>query len=555
MPDPSDPDAPTVYRAGETTAADLPARDRSLPERVGPFRVLRKLGRGGMAEVYLAEQDGLKRQVALKVLRPDKLADGAEGDVMIRRFEQEALAAAALNHPNIVQVHSVGSVEAAALPGWSSGADGRPVHYIAQEYVAGPTLREYLKKKGPPGAKVALKLLRQTADALAAAAEAGVVHRDIKPENILLTKRGEAKVADFGLARLTDRGEESGPALTQEGMTLGTPLYMSPEQVRGDALDARSDLYSLGVTAYHLLSGAPPFRGENPMAIAMKHISEEPRPLAQTRPDLPPVVCEIVAKLMSKSPGGRYDSAAALLEDLDEVAAALNENPAAARKLRLAKLAGAKSVARSDWPLKLDRFFDWPLGRHLAFLIPVCLLIAAAGAGLGWANRPPDPFLAPPAAPRAPKLATAREQFAQALLANDERGWLALLEYYGDDINVAATSRDRLARWYLDVDRTAAARRQAGKQLAAAALGRLPRDREAGLKANAKAVQALADLRDGAAAAFRRNVSSTLTDPLLRTALDDDLARRIAAAVARDRAGFDAATHARWEEETAGELE
>ena len=534
-------DAETVYRGGST---QKPIPSAPLPERVGEFRVLRKLGRGGMAEVYLAAQDGLNRQVALKVLRPDRLAEGADGDVMIRRFEQEALAAAALNHPHIVQVHSVGQAKPEA--GGAAGAAGRPVHYIAQEYVPGPTLREYLKKKGPPNAQVAVRLLRQVADALAAAADAGIVHRDIKPENILLTKRGEAKVADFGLARLTNPDDQSGPALTQEGMTLGTPLYMSPEQVRGDALDARSDLYSLGVTAYHLLAGAPPFRGENPMAIAMKHLSDAPRPLAQTRPDLPPVLHEIVHKLMEKSPGNRYPGAAALVADLDAVAAALADSPAAARKLRLAKLAGSKSVAKSSWPLKLDRFFEWPAGRHAAFLVPLCLLIAAAGAGLGWANRPADPFAAPPAAPAAPKLPTAREQLAQAILENSERGWLALLDYYGDDPAAAATARDRLARWYLDADRPADARRQAGKQLNGLDLARLP-DRAPGLRANAEAVRALADLRQGDAEAFRRKVTEVLTNETLRRALNDDLARRVAAAVARDRAQFSADVAARWE--------
>ena len=285
----------TVGGAGATGGQGPPKADAPPPDRVGAFRILRKLGRGGMAEVYLAEQDGLKRRVALKILRPDRVAE--DDETLIKRFEQEALAAAALNHPNIVQVHSVGRAD---LPGDGAGG-GRTLHYIAQEYVPGPTLRAYLKHKGPPNAKVAVGLLRQVAAALAAAADAGIVHRDIKPENILLTKTGEAKVADFGLARLLDRGE-AGVTLTQEGMTLGTPLYMSPEQAEGKKLDARSDLYSLGVTAYHLLAGAPPFRGDNPMAVAMKHLSATARPLGELRPDLPPVLCEIVHKLMSRDP-------------------------------------------------------------------------------------------------------------------------------------------------------------------------------------------------------------------------------------------------------------
>ena len=186
MSDP--PDSRTVFRPSGGGGGDAaktggkgPGPELPPPDRVGEFRVLRKLGRGGMAEVFLAEQDGLKRKVALKVLRPERVAE--DDETLIKRFEQEALAAAALNHPNIVQVHSVGRAE----------ADGKTLHYIAQEYVPGPTLRAYLKHKGPPNAKIAVGLLRQVAAALAAAADAGIVHRDIKPENILLTKKARPR--------------------------------------------------------------------------------------------------------------------------------------------------------------------------------------------------------------------------------------------------------------------------------------------------------------------------------------------------------------------------
>ena len=179
-------------------------------------------------------------------------------------------------------------------------------------------------------------------------------------------------------------------------------------------------------------------------------------------------------------------------------------------------------------------------------MIPLGLLAGAAGAGVGWASRPADPFLSPPAAPAAPKLANAREQLAQAILENSERGWLALLEYYGDEPAAAATARDRLARWYLDQDRPGDARRQAGEQLAGLALAGLP-DRGPGLRANAEAVRALADLRDGDAAAFREKVSTVLTSEALRRDLNPDLAARIAAAVVRDRAQFDARVAARWQ--------
>ena len=530
-------DTRTVFKPLDAPAEPARKGDRPPPKRVGEFRVLRKLGKGGMAEVYLAEQDGLNRQVALKVLRPDRLDE--DDATLIRRFEQEALAAAALNHPNIVQVHSVGRVEGAGGP--DGTGDDRPLHYIAQEYVAGPTLRDYLKRKGPPGAPVAVRLLREIAAALAAAADAGIVHRDIKPENILLTKKGVAKVADFGLARLADKAEGS-VTLTQEGMTLGTPLYMSPEQVRGDKLDARSDLYSLGVTAYHLLAGGPPFRGENPMAIAMKHLSATARPLAELRPDLPPALCEIVHKLMRKEPAGRYDSAAALGADLDALAAALTENPAAAKKLKLAKLEGAKPAGPPKWPLGLDRFFEWSGRRHAATLIPLCLLVAAASAGIGWANRPADPFLAPPADPAAPRLPDARRQLAHAVLQNSETGWLALLEYHGDGGAITARARDGLAKWYLDHDRPDDARRQADKLVSTAEAG-LSGPTQVRYKANAAAVAALAARQAGDDRGFRARLAALATGPQ-REALDPALGRRLADAV-RDTPGLDDLTRRR----------
>jgi serine/threonine-protein kinase len=471
--------------------------------------------------------------VALKVLRPDKLDE--DDSTMIRRFEQEALAAAALNHPNIVQVHSVGQVE-------GEGPNGEALHYIAQEYVPGPTLREYLKRKGPPGAKVAVRLLREIAAALAAAADAGVVHRDIKPENILLTKKGTAKVADFGLARLADKAEGS-VTLTQEGMTLGTPLYMSPEQVRGGKLDARSDLYSLGVTAYHLLSGGPPFRGENPMAIAMKHLSATPRPLSELRPDLPPALCEIVHQLMAREPEGRYPGAKALGEDLAALAHILEENPDAAKKVKLAKLTAVP--AASPRSFGLGGFAAWSLKRHLATLIPVCLFIGLIGAGIGWTQRPADPFLTPPPPPSAPPLPDADRQYAAALLANSEDGWLALLEHHGDSSPAAAArARDGLAKWYLDRDRPDDARRQADKLTAVASVN-FSGERQLRYKGNAEAVRALADLRTGDDAAFGRRIAVLTAGPQ-QDALDSDLRNRLREAIAARGGLFDADTRTRW---------
>jgi serine/threonine-protein kinase len=228
-----------------------------LSELVGKtlkdYYVLRRLGQGAMAEVYLAQQLSLGRQVALKVLN----AELARDPVYVERFHQEARAAAALVHAGIVQIFEVGEAEA--------GPEAR-VHYIAQEYVPGRNLGEVIRSRGRLEPALALDILRQVTAALAKASSEGIVHRDIKPENIMLARSGEVKVADFGLARVEGdhpAGGVRGVNLTQIGVTMGTPLYMSPEQIEGRPLDSRSDIYSLGVTAYHMLTGRPPFRGGN----------------------------------------------------------------------------------------------------------------------------------------------------------------------------------------------------------------------------------------------------------------------------------------------------
>ncbi len=255
---------------------------------LGDFQVDRLLGRGGMGEVYLARQVSLDRPVALKVLKPDLLSN----PTYLARFEKEALSAAKLNHPNIVHIYSLGEFE--------------NLKYIAMEYVPGTNLKELLVRKGPPELLLAFSFMRQSAQAVAAAAEVGLVHRDIKPENLLLTKKGQLKVADFGLCRASSSSEAM--ALTQEGVTLGTPMYMSPEQVQGRELDPRSDLYSLGVTYYHMLAGIAPFTADNALALALKHVRDEPVSLAVHRPDLPGELVDLVMKMMAKKPSDRYQT-------------------------------------------------------------------------------------------------------------------------------------------------------------------------------------------------------------------------------------------------------
>ncbi len=292
----------------QPTTAPTPQPDLT-GRTLGDFHILRKIGAGGMGQVYLARQTSLKREVALKLLRNDLNAN----PTALARFQAEAQAVAKLNHPNIVHIHQVGE------------ADG--LRYMVLEFVEGRNLREYMVRRGPPDLPITLSVMRQVSLALQKAHEQGIVHRDIKPENILVTKKVEVKVTDFGLSRFF-AGDTPPTNLTQSGVTLGTPLYMSPEQVQGHAVDHRSDIYSFGVTCYHLLAGEPPFRGTSAFDVALKHVQEQPRLLADLRPDLPADLCGVVHKMMAKNPNDRYQSARDVLRDLIKVRDGLALAPA-----------------------------------------------------------------------------------------------------------------------------------------------------------------------------------------------------------------------------------
>ena len=257
---------------------------------------MRRLGRGGMADVYLAEQESLGRKVAFKVLKnhwpPTPRTCGVSCTKPRRRLR--------LVHANIVQIHEVGCL------------DG--IHFMVQEYVEGQNLKQLIDRKGTLDASAAVSVMRQVAAALHKAAQQKIIHRDIKPENIMLSPAGEMKVADFGLARVEREGQAVN--LTQVGVTVGTPLYMSPEQVEGRAVDSRSDLYSFGVTCYQMLAGRPPFEGDSPLSIAVQHLKKEPPRLDDQRSDLPGGLCRIVHKLMAKRPEDRYPTALDVLKEL-----------------------------------------------------------------------------------------------------------------------------------------------------------------------------------------------------------------------------------------------
>jgi serine/threonine-protein kinase len=267
--------------------------------RLGEYQLLRRLGQGGMSNVYLARQKSLQRKVAIKILKSDLAKD----ETYVRRFAREAQAAAKLVQANIVQIFEVGHI------------DG--FHFIAQEYVAGRNLGQYIGRHGAVEPVMAVNVLRQCSKALQTANESGVVHRDIKPENIMLSTKGEVKITDFGLARILDR--RSDQELTQVGITMGTPLYMSPEQVGGQKLDHRSDIYSLGITAYHMLAGAPPFDGENALTVAVQHINDNAKALKSIRPDVPPELIDIIESMIRKKPEDRPQDAKQLLKLLRKI--------------------------------------------------------------------------------------------------------------------------------------------------------------------------------------------------------------------------------------------
>jgi eukaryotic-like serine/threonine-protein kinase len=261
------------------------------------YSILHELGSGGMAKVYLAHDEILERNVALKVLREQFVED--EG--FAERFKREARSAASLSHPRLVQVYDRGEAE-----------DG--ASYIAMEYVPGGTLKDRILREGALEPREAVSLALQVAEALGAAHERRVVHRDIKPQNVLLTATGDAKVADFGIARAA-----SAATISQTSLVLGTASYMSPEQAVGKPATPESDLYSLGVVFYEMLTGELPYTAESPVAVCMKHIYEPLRPLSEVDPRIPEGMNAVVVKLLAKDPQDRYEDAAELAEDLRRV--------------------------------------------------------------------------------------------------------------------------------------------------------------------------------------------------------------------------------------------
>lgn len=255
------------------------------------YEIIDKVGSGGMADVYKAKDQRLNRFVAIKVLKPEYSSDKS----FVNKFRGEAQSAAGLSHPNIVNVYDVG--------------DDSGLHYIVMELVEGITLKRFIERKGKLDIKEAVGIGIQIAQGMEAAHDNHIIHRDIKPQNIIISRDGKVKVTDFGIAKATNSN-------TITSNAMGSVHYLSPEQARGGYSDEKSDIYSLGVTLYEMLSGKVPFAGDNTVSVALLHIQGEAMPLRELDPDIPVSIDKIVQKCMQKRPERRYHSASELIADL-----------------------------------------------------------------------------------------------------------------------------------------------------------------------------------------------------------------------------------------------
>lgn len=438
-----------------TTAQPVDLTGRQL----GDYQLLRRLGRGGMADVYLAKQGSLRRNIALKILKPDLAKDAS----YVKRFQREAQAAANLVQANIVQIYEVGELQG--------------FHFIAQEYVQGRNLKQYLNRYGAVEPVMAVNVIRQCALALQKAGELSVIHRDIKPENIMLSTKGEVKITDFGLARINNSASKQ--ALTSVGITMGTPLYMSPEQVEGTAIDQRSDIYSLGVTAYHMLAGHPPFQGDTALVIAVQHVKDTAVPLNDLRRDIPLELCQLIEKMMAKDPSDRVDSATQLIKDLRRIKIDLDED----WEMIVEKLATSEqyamesSIGWSQAKLEATRQLQtvmkgnlqpwWRSGATFSALLFLCILGTAGGWGVATQTAPPALLNVEQIAQSdVPKMETAEQQYTAAQMASDrfekslqEKYWLAVEQNFpiadaptntkNKRILIIRRSKERLAEFYM----------------------------------------------------------------------------------------------------------
>jgi eukaryotic-like serine/threonine-protein kinase len=365
--------------------------DNSLGDVVGRslghYEIRARLGAGGMGEVYLAIDERLGRQIALKLL-PSQFTKDQE---RLRRFQQEARAASALNHPNILTIYEIG--------------EANDHHFLATELIEGETLRAQLKR-APMKIGEALDVAAQCASALAAAHAAGIIHRDIKPENIMVRHDGYVKILDFGLAKLTERpdvsSEDSTLVNTGAGVVMGTPAYMSPEQARGQKVDACSDLWSLGVVLYEMVGGRVPFTGETASDVISLILRDEPLPLTRIAPEVPTELEWIVKKALRKDPEERYQTAKELLTDLKNLKQRLDFEAELERTVQpesrsgaIAATGGAQTTIETAKQSTMHstssaEYVVSEIKKHKrGAVIALAMIIAAAVAALVYFNRAP----------------------------------------------------------------------------------------------------------------------------------------------------------------------
>jgi tRNA A-37 threonylcarbamoyl transferase component Bud32 len=351
----------------ELRASDAPGQDPLIGRVIdGRYRVLERIGTGGMGIVYKVEHQRMGKLAAMKVLHRDLAGDRE----VMRRFHREAEAVSKLTHPNTVQTFDFGA------------ADG--VLYLVMELVRGEDLGQLVRRDGPLPFRTVAPVMMQVCDALGEAHELGIVHRDLKPENVLVTHtkdaRDHAKVLDFGLATISER--EDGSAITGKNQIAGTPYYMSPEQIRGEPLDGRSDIYSLGCVMVKVLTGEPPFHAQSPVGVLTKHLTDELVPPSRRRPDLdlPRRVDEIVARATAKDRDARYPTVEALRDDLARALAEISQPVTKAASLSTPVVSEAvhPRLEREDFDA-----FERSLRRRgvaRALVVPLALAAAAAAA-------------------------------------------------------------------------------------------------------------------------------------------------------------------------------
>lgn len=338
------------------------------------YRLQQPLGSGGMAEVFLAHDDILDRDVALKVMSGRYAGD----DEFVERFRREAQSAAALSHPNIVSIFDRGEAD-----------DG--TYYIAMEYLPGGTLKDRILKRGALAPRTAAAVALQIAEALKAAHDRDVIHRDIKPHNILITASGDVKVTDFGIARAA-----SSSTMTRTGHILGTAHYISPEQAMGEAVGPASDLYSLGVVLYEMLTGEMPFDADTPLGIAMKHVNGHLVPPQVLNPGVPDGVNAVTMRLLAKNPEDRYGSDAELIEDLERVVAGLDPAGATTEMATSAMPAATRQLPRTPPQSVRQRKKKRGVAPLILALLALLLLVPLAWAGYRYLSDQQQQ--APPAA-------------------------------------------------------------------------------------------------------------------------------------------------------------